>query len=121
MKATSPLRTRLVVGSLLWTLGLLVITNVAILGLVLHRYPGWTVHFTAMGIAALGILSAGLLQLRSILAPFRHLQTRLTAVRDGREQRLEGDYPAEVQPLVTDLNALLDHRSQLVERAHPGA
>jgi signal transduction histidine kinase len=106
-----------VVGSILWAIGLIAVSNVVILGLVLHRYPGWTVHFGAMSVAGVGLLLAGLVQLRSILAPFRHLQSRLAAVRDGREQRLEGAYPAEVEPLVTDLNALLDHRAQLVQRA----
>jgi len=117
MKPTSALRSRLVVGSLLWAIGLIAVSNVVILGLVLHRYPGWTVHFGAMSVAGIGLLVAGLVQLRSILAPFRQLQSRLTAVRDGREHRLEGAYPAEVAPLVSDLNALLDHRAQLVERA----
>lgn len=117
MKSASPLRSRLVIGSILWAIGLIAVSNVVILGLVLHRYPGWTVHFGAMSVAGVGLLVAGLWQLRSILAPFRQLQSRLTAVRDGRELRLEGDYPAEVEPLVNDLNALLDHRTQLVERA----
>lgn len=117
MKRASALRFRLVVGSLLWAIGVIAVSNVVILGLVLHRYPGWTVHFGAMTVAGIGLLVAGLVQLRSILAPFRQLQSRLTAVRDGREQRLEGAYPAEVEPLVTDLNALLDHRAQLVQRA----
>lgn len=117
MNPRSPLRKRLVAGSLLWTIGLVVVTNVVILGLLLHRYPGWTVHFSAMTLVAVGLLLAGLSQLRSILAPFRQLQGRLGAVREGREPRLEGDYPAEIQPLVTDLNALLDHRAQLVTRA----
>ena len=117
MKRASALRFRLVVGSLLWAFGVIAVSNVVILGLVLHRYPGWTVHFGAMTVAGIGLLVAGLVQLRSILAPFRQLQSRLTAVRDGREQRLEGAYPAEVEPLVTDLNALLDHRAQLVQRA----
>ena len=117
MKSPSGLRSRLVIGSFLWTIGLVTIMNAVILGLVLHRYPGWTVHFGAMSVGALGLLAAGLIQLRSILAPFRQLQARLAAVRDGREQRIEGDYPVEVQPLVDDLNSLLDHRARLVERA----
>jgi len=117
VKPTSALRSRLVVGSLLWAIGLIAVSNVVVLGLVLHRYPGWTVHFGAMSVAGIGLLVAGLVQLRSILAPFRQLQSRLTAVRDGREHRLDGAYPAEVAPLVNDLNALLDHRAQLVERA----
>jgi signal transduction histidine kinase len=117
MKATSSLRNRLAMGSLLWTICLVVFSNFVILGLVVHRYPGWTVHILAMGMFAAGLLVASLIQLRSILTPFRNLQARLTAVRDGRTQRLDGDYPAEIQPLVEDLNALLDHRAQLVKRA----
>jgi len=117
LKQTSPLRSRVVLGSILWGIGLIAVSNVMILGLVLHRYPGWTVHFGAMSVAGVGLFVAGFVQLRSILAPFRQLQSRLTAVRDGREQRLDGDYPAEVAPLVNDLNALLDHRAQLVDRA----
>jgi signal transduction histidine kinase len=117
LKRTSPLRSRLVAGSLLWAVGLIALSNLTILGLILHRYPGWTVHFTAMSVAAVGLLVAGLAQLKSILAPFRQLQLRLTSVRNGKEQRIEGDYPAEVAPLVDDLNALLDHHAKLVERA----
>ena len=117
MKRTSALRSRLVVGSVLWAVGLIAVSNVVILGLVLHRYPGWTVHLGAMSVAGIGLLVAGLVQLRSILAPFRQLQSRLSSVRDGREPRIEGAYPAEVGPLVDDLNALLDHRARLVERA----
>ena len=37
--------------------------------------------------------------------------------RRARARRLEGDYPAEVQPLVNDLNSLLDDREQRVTRA----
>src|SRR5262249_22582308 len=45
------------------------------------------------------------------------LRTRLLAVRDGSECRVEGTYPAEIQPLVNDLNLLLDHREKAVQRA----
>lgn len=117
MNAGSALRSRLVLGSVLWAIGLIAVSNLAVLGLLLHRYPGWTVHIGAMTVGGIGLLVAGLVQLRSILAPFRQLQSRLSAVRDGSEQRLEGDYPEEVRPLVNDLNALLDHRAQLVKRA----
>jgi signal transduction histidine kinase len=117
MRAPRSLRNRLVVGSLLWTIGLIVVSNTVILGMLMHRYPGWTVHIGAMGMFASALLIASLVQLRSILAPFRNLHSRLTAVRDGRKQRLDGDYPEEILPLVEDLNALLDHRAHLVKRA----
>ena len=46
-----------------------------------------------------------------------NLRTRLNRLRAGRERRMDGTYPAEVQPLVDDLNALLDHREQAIQRA----
>jgi signal transduction histidine kinase len=117
MKPSSSLRFRLMAGTLFWTVGLLAVTNVVITGLVFHAFPGRIVHLVAMSLAAFGLLVAGLFHIRSILAPFRQLRARLGAVRDGTQQRLEGSLPTEVQPLVDDLNALLDHRSQLVSKA----
>ncbi|HJU43129.1 MAG TPA: ATP-binding protein, partial [Vicinamibacterales bacterium] len=35
----------------------------------------------------------------------------------GRQNRLDGDYPSEVQPLVSELNELLSDREQRVSRA----
>ena len=46
-----------------------------------------------------------------------NLRNRLNRLRAGRERRMDGTYPAEVQPLVDDLNALLDHREQAIQRA----
>jgi signal transduction histidine kinase len=38
-------------------------------------------------------------------------------VHAGEERRIEGRYPTEVQPLVNDVNALLDYREETVRRA----
>jgi signal transduction histidine kinase len=45
------------------------------------------------------------------------LRVKLSAVHDGRQTRLDGAYPKEVQPLVDDLNALLEQRERTVARA----
>lgn len=111
------LRARLLAGSVLWTIGLIVVTNMLTLGLILHRFAGPVVHMGAMSVLALGLLVAGLAQLRSVLAPFKQLRSRLAAVRDGSSPRVEGVFPTEVEPVIKDLNALLDHRAQLVQRA----
>jgi signal transduction histidine kinase len=60
---------------------------------------------------------AGLLQVRIGLVPFVKLRKHLAAVRDGSDHRIEGTYPTEVQPLVNDLNSLLEQREQTVRRA----
>lgn len=111
------LRARLLAGSVLWTIGLIVVTNALTLSLIFHRFAGPVVHIGAMSMLAAGLLLAGLSQLRSVLAPFRQLQSRLAAVKDGSSARVEGVFPTEVAPVITDLNALLDHRAQLVQRA----
>jgi len=111
------LRYRLVVGTLLWTVGLVAVTNVVITALVLRRVPNPLIHVGAMSIFALGLLGAGLVQVRTGMAPLSALRARLAAVREGRERRVEGRYPTEVQTLVDDLNALLDDRERSVARA----
>jgi signal transduction histidine kinase len=114
------LRSRLVLGALLWTLGLVVATHFVVVAL-LPVARGWLVHWGALSVVALGLLVAGLAQVRTGLAPLGLLRARLAAVRDGRSRRVEGLYPAEVQPLVDDLNALLDDRERAVARAQAKA
>ena len=67
-------------------------------------------HFSLLGLLAVCFLIAGLSLIRRGLAPFEQLRARLAAVRSGSDRRVEGSYPAEVQPLVNDLNALLEDR-----------
>ncbi len=62
-------------------------------------------------------MAAGVSVIRRGLSPFRVLRERLSDVRDGRSARLAGDYPSEVEPLVDDLNALLEERERRVARA----
>jgi signal transduction histidine kinase len=59
----------------------------------------------------------GLWQVKRGLSALDDLRAQLSAVRDGRERRVAGAHPAEVEPLVADLNALLEHREQTVRRA----
>jgi signal transduction histidine kinase len=110
-------RSRLLIGALLLVAGLLPIAHLLSIGL-LHWYPIilWIDHGT-LAVIALAFVAAGLSQVRTGLSPFDRLRARLSAVRDGRAGRIEGSYPTEVQPLVNDLNALLDDRERSVARA----
>jgi len=65
----------------------------------------------------LGLLIAVFLQVRFGLEPLRRIGRALAAIRSGRTRRLEGEFPDEIKPLATELNALLDHNEALVERA----
>jgi signal transduction histidine kinase len=86
---------------------------------LIHRYPHLVgfVHNSALIVFATVCLVGGLSLIRHGLSPFTELRERLAAVRDGRDRRVDGRYPSEVQPLVDDLNALLEHREQTVQRA----
>jgi signal transduction histidine kinase len=63
----------------------------------------------------------GYVQMRRGFSPIAQLRARLADVQQGRERQLRGDYPTEVQPLVTDLNALLAARDASVSRAQAKA
>jgi signal transduction histidine kinase len=66
---------------------------------------------------ALMVAAVSLLQVRIGLEPLRALQRDIASVRRGDAERLERDYPAELQPVASELNALVDHNREVVERA----
>ena len=111
------LRARIFIASLLWSAGLLAFAHVAFL-LLAHLYPR-IIHIRLHSILIWSLLCliAGLLLVRSTLSRVARLHEQLTRVRKGEQQRVEGTYPSEVQPLVNELNALLDHREEAVRRA----
>ncbi len=70
----------------------------------------------------LGLLGlAALAQVLVGLAPLRAMQRALNDVREGREQRLQGHFPSEVQPLINDFNQVLDTNAEVVARARTHA
>lgn len=79
-------------------------------------------RFTATLALALVALAAGLvvavvLQVRVGLAPLEALSRDVAEVRRGARERLGGDYPREVAPLTQELDKLLEHNREIVERA----
>jgi signal transduction histidine kinase len=72
-----------------------------------------------LSIAALGVLLALAMAafVHRALNPFRALRADLQTVRDGRDARLRGGYPSEVQPLVDDLNRLVAQQDDALGRA----
>jgi signal transduction histidine kinase len=116
------LKARFIVGSVLWTLGLLGASHLTFI-YVTQRVPHVLriQHWTVIAILAFVFMLGGLLQVRRGLRPVNDIRQRLGDLRQGRARRLEGAYPSEVQPLVDDLNALLDHREEAVRRAQAKA
>lgn len=117
MKVRS-LHARLVTGAAIWAgvvLGAALIIAMTIVRF--HPRQALIVHDGLLALGGAVLVTAGVSVIRRVLSPFDVLHDRLAAVRDGRTARLEGDYPAEVEPLVHDLNTLLDERERRVERA----
>lgn len=115
------LQARLILASVLWTTGLLMLMHMASL-LLIHVFPSvLRIHSPIVIMAALAVMAAGLWVARSGLAPFRPLRDHLAAIRKGESTQVAGVYPAEVQPLIDDLNALLLARQKAVTKAQATA
>lgn len=113
------LRARLFAGSLVWMTAVLIAVTSLLLK-VIHNHPAHReprTYFVGMGVVAVAFVVGGLFLVGRAVAPFKALRAGLASVREGRRQGIEGDYPAEVQPLVNDLNALLEDRERAVARA----
>lgn len=75
----------------------------------------------ALGLLGVGLVVAIVVQVRFGLHPLRRLRRAIAQVRAGQVERLEGEFPAEIAPLAEELNLLLEHNAQVVERARTQA
>lgn len=73
---------------------------------------------TTVALVVLSIMLIGgvALQVRVGLRPLFALRREVADVRTGRSERLVGDYPAELEPLASELNALVAHNQEVVDR-----
>jgi signal transduction histidine kinase len=117
------LRRRVFFGAILWSAGLFVVTGGLVMAIMNHHERTAAAvhrifsHPPLVAAIALVCLALGLWHVRRGLTPVGHLRERLAAVHEGRDRRVSGDYPAEIQPLVDDVNALLAHQEEVVQRA----
>src|SRR6202167_2600525 len=72
------------------------------------------ITFAALTMA---LLLTTALQVRFGLAPLARISESLAAIRSGRSERLEGEFPVEIAPLARETNALIDANRECVERA----
>jgi signal transduction histidine kinase len=121
MNHSHSFRSRLFWGALIGAMGMLMMSHIIFLNLIRFTVIFRNDHAMLAGACALTLIGIGVLLVRRGLSPFDQLRSRLAGMREGREHRIEGRYPAEVQPLVNDLNQLLDHRERIVRRAQATA
>jgi signal transduction histidine kinase len=70
--------------------------------------------FLVLGI---GLSVAVVMQVTLALKPLNAIRTAISDVRAGKLGRLPHDFPSDVQPLVDELNFMLDHNETLLKRA----
>jgi signal transduction histidine kinase len=124
-KGQPSFRSQLLIGSVLWTFGVLLVVSVLLILFLAHNprphmiIIGWLVAVPAVLTLSAGLacMTAGAFRIRRSLQAVDQLRTKLTAVHRGDGTQVDGRYPAEVQPLVDDLNALLAERDDRITRA----
>jgi signal transduction histidine kinase len=79
-----------------------------------RNFVAWTSG--ALIMLGAGLIAAVIVQVRVGLRPLFELRREIAAVRRGKAERLAGSYPTEVAPLADELNALLAHNQEVVER-----
>ena len=70
----------------------------------------------ALVLLGAGLVAGVILQVRVGLQPLFRLRRQVADVRKGKAESLADDYPVELSPLAGELNALLAHNQEVVER-----
>jgi signal transduction histidine kinase len=70
----------------------------------------------ALGLLGIGLIAAVIIQVRVGLRPLFALRREVADVRTGKSERVIGAYPIELEPLASELNALVAHNQEVVER-----
>ena len=73
--------------------------------------------FTILALLGAGLLAAIFIQVKFGLRPLRRMEESLTAIREGKSERLDGEFPSELQPVADELNLLIQSNSEIIERA----
>ncbi|WP_295559256.1 ATP-binding protein [uncultured Hyphomicrobium sp.] len=72
---------------------------------------------TALFLTGVGLVAVTLFQVRFGLLPLRRIEQGLSSIRSGQAERLDGEFPAEIEPLQEELNALLASNQEIIDRA----
>ena len=72
------------------------------------------ISFIVLGV---GLILAVVLQVRVALKPLTAFSNGISEIREGKSDRLDEVFPAEVQVLANELNNLLEHNAVLLKRA----
>ena len=71
----------------------------------------------SFALLAAGLIVAVIIQVRIALRPVQAISKGISDIHLGSAEKVTGEYPKDVQPLVDELNNLLDHNAVLLRRA----
>lgn len=71
----------------------------------------------SFALLGLGLIALAALQATYGLWPLRRVREAITDVRTGRQARVDETLPREIEPMVAELNNLLDHNERQAEEA----
>ncbi|MCX8499031.1 MAG: ATP-binding protein [Caulobacteraceae bacterium] len=74
------------------------------------------VTLSALLLLGIGLMAAVVLQVRIGLRPLFELRREIAEVRNGEADHLSTDYPTELSPVADEINGLLAHNQEVVER-----
>jgi signal transduction histidine kinase len=72
---------------------------------------------TYLSLFGFGMISINAIAILIGLQPLRRVRDALALVREGTAQRLTGRFPAEIEPLANETNALIENNKRIVERS----
>ena len=73
--------------------------------------------YTYLAIFGVGMIAINAMAILLGLRPLGRVRAALAMVREGAAQRLDGRFPAEIEPLANETNALIENNRRIVERA----
>jgi signal transduction histidine kinase len=71
----------------------------------------------SLGLLGAGLLGAIYLQVRYAMRPMEELQQKLTDIRAGKVEMLQGNFPSEMQPVADEMNLLIQSNFEIIDRA----
>ena len=72
---------------------------------------------TYLGVFGIGMIAINVFAILLGLRPLAKIRAELATVREGTAQRLAGRFPPEIEPLVSETNALIENNRRILERS----
>ncbi|MGD9915642.1 MAG: ATP-binding protein [Rhizobiaceae bacterium] len=73
--------------------------------------------FTYLALFGVGMIAINAIAILLGLQPLSRVRQALRLVREGTATRLDGRFPAEIEPLANETNALIENNKRIVERS----